>query len=102
MGFPSKKELEKIRKEAEHWEGALIPGPNALPLDKFRFQICQALLKYKQDKGLKNVELARELSIPEADLSRIFHYRIDGISTDRLLGLLEKVKPNHKIELLVS
>jgi hypothetical protein len=40
--------------------------------------------------------------MPEADLSRIFRHRIDGISTDRLLGLLEKLNPDHKIELKVS
>ena len=99
MTFPSKKELERIRKEAEKWEGSLIPGPDASPLEKFRYQICQALLKHKMTHNLKNVEMARTLNVPEADLSRIFRYRIDGISTDRLLGLLEKINPQHDIQL---
>jgi hypothetical protein len=102
MGFPSKKELEKIRKESEKWEGSLALGPNATPLEKFRYQICQELLRYKQDKDLSNVKMAKLLNMPEADLSRIFRHRIDGISTDRLLGLLEKLNPDHKIELKVS
>ncbi len=102
MAFPNKKELDKIRKESEAWEGSLIPGPDAPPIEKFRYQICQALLKYKMDKNLKNVEMANELNVPEADLSRIFRFRIDGISTDRLLGLLEKVNLQHEIDLRVS
>lgn len=102
MAFPNEKELEKIRKESEKWEGSLIPGPDATPTEKFRYQICQELLKYKMNNDLKNVEMAETLSVPEADLSRIFRFRIDGISTDRLLGLLEKIKPKHEIDLRVS
>jgi hypothetical protein len=102
MAFPSKKELEKIRKESEKWEGSLALKPNATSLERFRYQICQALLGYKQDHEMSNVEMAKLLKMPEADLSRIFHHRITGISTDRLLGLLEKISPNHKIELKVS
>ena len=102
MAFPNKKELEKIRKESEKWEGSLIPSQDATPTEKFRYQICQELLKYKMNNDLKNIEMAEALSVPEADLSRIFRFRIDGISTDRLLGLLEKVKPKHEIDLRVS
>lgn len=102
MGFPSKKQLEKIRKESKSWEGTLHINKNATPLERFRWEICQALLAYKQDNNLKNIELAEILNVPEADLSRIFRHRIEGISTDRLLGLLSQVQPKHKIELKVS
>jgi len=62
----------------------------------------QALLKYKKTNNIKNVEMARQLNAPEADLSRIFRFRIDSISTDRLLGLLSKINPDLEIELKVS
>ena len=102
MGFPDGKELEKIRKEADGWEGTLHLNEDASPSEYFRWRICQVLLAYKQDNNLKNVELAKKLGIPEADLSRIFHHRIKGISTDRLMALLEKINSKYKIELNVS
>ncbi len=102
MGFPNEKELEKIRKESEQWEGSLALNSDATPLEKFRFQICQELLLYKQKNNLKNIALAEKLEMPEADLSRILRHRIEGISTDRLLGLLNKINPNHEIHLRVS
>lgn len=102
MKFPSKKELDKIRKESEKWVGTLALSPKATALERFRYQICQALLQYKQENELSNVKMAKLLDMPEADLSRVFRHRIEGISTDRLLGLLEKINPKHKIELKVS
>ena len=102
MPFPNDKELEKIRKASEKWEGTLMPSENPTPLEKLRWDICQELVRYANKKGLKNIELAKEAGVNETDMSRILRHRIDRFSTDKLLQILAKIKPNHQIDLKVS
>ena len=102
MGFPSKKELEEIRKEAELWVGPLGLPEDATPEEKFRYQICEVLVIYSNQKKLKNKDIAKQAQITEADMSRILNYRIDSCSTDKLLGVLSKVLPKYEIHLKVG
>ena len=102
MAFPKKKELDKIRKASEGWEGTLMLPENPSPLEVLRWDICQEFIKYANSKKLKNIDLAEALEINETEVSRILRHRIDRFSTDRLLQLLSKIKPNHQIHLKVS
>lgn len=98
MTFPNRKKLTKIHKKLEQEPGFLMLSPNASELDKMRFSISQELLKYAQKKNLKAVEMASFLGITKADMSRIYNHRIDKFSTDKLLQLYEKIKPNYKLK----
>lgn len=100
MSFPNKKQLDSIRKKLEKSDGFLMLDPNADELAKFRFHICQGLLKYAQKKKFKDVEMAKFLKITKADMSRIFNHRIDKFSTDKLIQLYSKIKPNYKLKVL--
>ncbi len=97
MTFPSEKELKKIRKKLEKTEGFAMLDPDASELDRFRFKICQELLKYAQKKNMSAIEMANFLGITKADMSRIFNHRIDRFSTDKLLSLFAKIKPNYQL-----
>jgi len=102
MGFPTKKELDEIRKEAELWEGSMGLPENATPEEKFRYQICEVLVIYCNQGKLKNKDMAKKAQITEADMSRILNYRIETCSTDKLLGVLSKLLPKYEIELKVG
>ncbi len=98
MAFPSEKELKKIRSKLGKAQGFLMLDPKADQLAKFRFEICQGLLKYARDKKLTAIEMAKLLGITKADMSRIFNHRIDRFSTDKLIRLYAKVRPNYRLE----
>jgi len=98
MGFPSEKQLKKMREKLEQAEGFLMLSPDAKEIDKFRFDICQKLLKYSFKKSLNSSDMADFLEISKADMSRIFNHRIEKFSTDKLIKLYEKINPEYKLK----
>lgn len=100
MKFPDERKLKKVRKKLEKIDGTLHLNENAKPLERFRWKLCQEILAYKQDHGMKQRELADLLEIDESVVSRILHHRIEKISTDRLIEYLQKLEP--KLDLKVS
>ncbi len=98
MAFPSEKELKKMRKKLDRAQGFLMLSPDADELAKFRFKICQELLKYSQKEKLNTVQMAKLLGIPKSDMSRIFNHRIDRFSTDKLVRLFAKIKPDFQLK----
>ncbi len=73
-------------------------SPDADELAKFRFKICQELLKYSQQEKLNAVQMAKFLGIPKSDMSRIFNHRIGRFSTDKLVRLFAKIKPDFRLK----
>jgi len=98
MAFPSAKEIKKVRKKLDRAQGFLMLSPDADELAKFRFKICQELLKYAQHEKLNVVQMAKLLEIPKSDMSRIFNHRIDRFSTDKLVRLFAKIKPDFRLK----
>lgn len=97
MAFPSEKELKRVRKKLQRAQGFLMLSPDADELERFRFNICQELLKHAQKNGLSAVEMAKLLGITKADMSRIFNHRISRFSTDKLVKLYAKVNPEYRL-----
>lgn len=100
MGFPSKTELDRAIKKLEKVEGTLALKPDATPLERFRFDLCQKFLKYKKSHGITQKEMAKRLGVDEAKVSKILRYRIGEFSTDRLIDLYSKL--DTKLELRVG
>lgn len=98
MGFPNENELKRIRAKLKKSQGFLMLSPNADELAKFRFYICQELLKYSQKHNLTAVEMAKFLEITKADMSRIFNHRITRFSTDKLVRLYSKINPGYRLK----
>ena len=98
--WPSRENLGKILSELEKVEGTLHLNKDAGPLESFRWELCQRILKYQVTHSLKQKELAKMLDIDEPQMSRILRHRIDNISTDKLVGFVLKLEPN--VELKVS
>lgn len=98
MGFPSESELKKIRKKLAKAQGTLMLGPNATPLEKFRWDICQKFVVYKQKHKLTVEQMAAILGTDKAKVSKILRHRIENFSTDRLLTLLQILYPETKLK----
>jgi predicted XRE-type DNA-binding protein len=93
MNFPDEKKFKKMRDKPQKVDGFLMLDEEASELDRFRFKICQELLKYSHKNEFKDAEMAELLGLTKVDMSRIFNHRIDKFSTDKLIQLYAKIKP---------
>lgn len=81
-------------------EGTLMVGPSSSPAEKFRWELCQILVKYMTEKNLSQVEFAKLLGIDQSRISEIVNHRIDKVSTDKLIAYNEKINP--KVEFRIA
>ena len=93
MRYPSKKKLEEMDKKLKRVEGTLMVGASSSPAEKFRWDLCQNLVRYMAEKDLSQVEFARLLEIDQARVSEIMNHRIDKVSTDKLIAYSQKINP---------
>lgn len=87
-----------MREKLEKAEGSIHLNESATPLEKFRYQICQKILAFKQDHNMKQRDVAKQLGIDEAIVSKILHHRIEKISTDKLIEYLQKLDPTTELK----
>jgi predicted XRE-type DNA-binding protein len=97
VGFPDKKERERALKKLQKVEGSLALNANETVLEKFRFDLCQKFLIFKNVHALSQIELALLLGTDAAKVSKILHHRIHEFSTDRLIELYLKLEPDLKL-----
>ena len=100
MAMPSSKKIREMAEKLEKVEGTLHLNEDAEPLEVFRWEICQKLLRFKIEKGIKQREVAELLNVDESVVSKIFHHRIEQFSTDRLIEYAQIIDPN--VELKIS
>lgn len=98
MGFPSEKELARVRKKLEKVDGTLALRPNASSLEKFRWELHQKFVIYLLEHKLTQRKLAERLEIDESKMSKILRHRLDEFSTDRLITLYQKINPKLKLK----
>ncbi len=75
-------------------------GPSASPTERFRWELCQSLVKYMVEKHLSQVDLAKVLKIDQARVSEVVNHRIDKVSTDKLISYNEMINP--KVEFKIA
>ena len=93
MAYPSKKKLAEMDKKLKNVEGTMMVGPSSSPMEKFRWDLCQNLVRHMMEKGLSQVEFANLLGIDQARISEIVNHRIDKVSTDKLITYNEVINP---------
>lgn len=100
MRYPSKKKLEQMDKKLKNVEGTLMVGPSSSPAEKFRWDLCQNLVRFMTGKDLSQIEFAKLLGVDPSRVSEIVNHRIDKVSTDKLIAYNEKVNP--KVEFKIA
>lgn len=91
--YPSKERLKKMDEKLKKVEGTLMVGPSSTASEKFRWDLCQSLVKFMVDKDMSQIEFAEYLEIDQARVSEIVNHRIDKVSTDKLIAYNEIVNP---------
>lgn len=93
MRYPSKKKLAEMDKKLKNVQGTVMLSPNAPPIDRFRWDLCQNLVRHMVEKDLSQVQFAKLLGIDQARVSEIVNHRIDKVSTDKLIEYNETINP---------
>lgn len=97
MSFPSKKELERVKKKLKTVEPTRVLSSSASVADKLKFALCKEFVVYLRTHKVTQLELAKELGVDPARISEIVKYKIDLFTADRLLELLEQLNPKIKV-----
>ena len=100
--FPSEKELAEVRDLLSEGQAARPLSKTADPVEKLKHSLCAEFVKYKNKKNLTQKELASELHIDEALVSKIVNYVYDEFTVDRLVKYLSILYPNVDFRLLVA
>ena len=93
MRYPSKKKLAEIDKKLRNLDGTRMVGPSSTSAEKFRWDLCQNLVRYMVEKDLSQVDFANLLHIDQARVSEIVNHRVDKVSTDKLILYNELINP---------
>ena len=99
MSFPSNKEIQEILKELESSEPTFIlDRKNASAVDKIKYDLCREFVIYMISNKISQVELAERLDIDKARVNKIIKYRIEVFTIDKLLSLLNIIKPSSELK----
>ncbi len=100
MRYPSKKKLKEMDKKLQKMEGTLMVGPSSSSAERFRWELCQSLVRYMTEKNLSQVDFAKLLGVDQSRVSEIVNHRIDKVSTDKLITYNERINP--KVEFKIA
>jgi len=100
MRYPSKKKLEEMDNKLRKIEGTLMVGPSSSAAERFRWELCQKLVKYMIDKNMSQVEFAKLLGVDQSRVSEVVNHRIEKVSTDKLIAYNEQIDP--KVEFKIA
>ena len=100
--FPNEKELKEAREALEKSLASKLLPPNASPVDRVKYSICEEFVKYINLHKLTQRALAEKLSIDEALVSKIIHYSFEEFTTDRLIKYLSILYPEVEVKVLVA
>lgn len=92
--FPSEAELKEIRERTSNpnypYRNKIL-SPNASGEEKFKYQICQAILVYQQENNFPVEEMAEKIGIPLTKIYDILLGKIKGFQLKELVNYLEKL-----------
>ena len=97
MGFPDKKELERVRRKLEKIDPVRLLPASASKAEKLKFELCRQFVVFLREHGMSQLVLAKQLGIEPARLNEIVKYRIDLFTVDRLLDYVERLNPKLKL-----
>ena len=100
--FPSQEDIKTISKKLSKGAASATLPPNASDLEKLKYEICKAFVRYKQIHGFSQRDLAKELGINESIVSKVLHYKIESFTVDRLMRFLEKIESKVSVKVKVA
>jgi len=100
--FPSKEELELVRKELGQGPASRPLPKDASPVDRAKFRLCEKFVIFKNSQKISQKELAQRIEIDESLMSKILRYHFEEFTTDRLIKYLNSIYPEVDIKIDVA
>jgi predicted XRE-type DNA-binding protein len=98
VGFPTEKELKKVRDELNSAEASFTLPSNATKTQIIKYKICEKFVKYLLENKMSQAEFARQAKMDPARLNEIIKYKIDLFTIDKLIEFAEAFEPEINIE----
>lgn len=92
--------LAEIESPQDWGNGSWALPPNATPLEKTKFSICQNILRYQREKKLSDEKLAQIIDLTKSETEDILYCRIDYFTLDRLVTYASRVFEPLKLEVV--
>ena len=88
MSYPNQERIFKVMDKIKSGKirATHLIDDSATPIDKMKFNICQAILLFKREHNFSNLELSEILDVGPAVISRILHCQITKFKVDSLLS----------------
>ncbi|MFZ4403031.1 MAG: XRE family transcriptional regulator [Pseudobdellovibrionaceae bacterium] len=97
-GWPTEKEWAEIEKKLDKSKQTKILASDASPVDRAKHELCAHFIRYCQEKNITQRQLAEILGVSESRVSEIVHYHHGRFTIDKLLELLNIIKPKLKFK----
>jgi len=94
--FPNDREIIKKLSDPNH-EGNLALTPYSTPLEKAKYELCQSVLAYKQDKKISTEKLAQKIQLSIAETKELLLGHIHKFTFDRLITYVTNLGINLQI-----
>ncbi len=95
--WPDANELQKMKRVLARKAGTEGLPPDATAMERAKWDLCAEFVKYLHSENISQRELAKRLSVSEARVSEIVHYRLRKLTAEQLLKYLERIKPNFRL-----
>jgi predicted XRE-type DNA-binding protein len=96
--FPEETELKDIRRRLSRGPASRPLPRDASPLQRAKYQLCEAFVDYCLKHRMSQRELAERLGTNESRVSEIVHYKIDRLTLDRLVKYHGKLNPKFTLK----
>jgi predicted XRE-type DNA-binding protein len=96
--WPSEETLGRLDKKLSRVKGSRVVSADADPVERIKHALCEAVVRYCQDHGLSQRDLAKLLDVSESRVSEMVHYRVEKLTIDRLVKHLAKLKQTVKVQ----
>jgi len=97
-GWPTESEWVEIDKKLGKSKPTKVLAGDASSVDRAKHELCAHFVRYCQEKDLTQRELAKILGVSESRVSEIVHYHHGRFTIDKLLELLNIIKPKLKFK----
>lgn len=96
--WPSEAQLKVLSKSLGHGLTSKMLPENATPVQKIKQDLCAQFVRYMSENQITQRALAQKLEVTESRVSEILHYHHERFTIDKLVQLLNRIKPEVKIK----
>ncbi len=97
-GWPTEKEWKEVEKRLSRSKPSKVLPHNASPVDQTKQELCSHFVRYCLNEQISQRELAKILGVAESRVSEITHYHHERFTIDKLMQLLNIIKPKLKMK----